>query len=249
MNDDRVRLLDSDISILEAEGLKDRVLRAVNNRYGGYVCFANVHTVVDSRTNADLRCAINGSLAAAPDGRPLSVVAKWRGVAGITQVAGPDFFTYLMEEAPHLSHFFLGGTEQTLAKLLEKLNERYPDLRLAGHYSPPFAPMEGAVNAEIIERIDRVRPDIVWVGLGAPKQEIWMSRNWHQLQPSILMGVGAAFDFHAGTVRRASPVMRRLGLEWLHRLASEPRRLWKRYLVTNCVFMWEMMKSLLVVRV
>ncbi|NNL78262.1 MAG: WecB/TagA/CpsF family glycosyltransferase [Desulfobacterales bacterium] len=220
-------------------------MEAVERKAGGYVCFSNVHTVVEAHNDDALRSATNQALVAAPDGKPLSVFARWRGAKNIEQVAGPDFFPYLIEKNPNLRHFFMGSTEVTLAKLECNLRARFPNIDIAGSYSPPFGPMVDETNDVIIEKIKVANPDVVWVGLGAPKQEIWMAQNAQLLAPCILLGVGAAFDFHAGTTKRAPQWVRQCGLEWFHRLLSEPRRLWKRYLVTNLKFIFYISRQII----
>lgn len=242
---DHTRILDCEISIVTMESTRAIVMEAIERGRGGYVCFSNVHTVVEARSDPALRNATNQALVAAPDGKPLSVFARWRGVDGIEQVAGPDFFASLIETESGLRHFFMGSTEETLDRLIENLVNRYPAICIAGSYSPPFGPMAGEVNKKILRHIQDARPDVVWVALGAPKQEIWMSDNWQKLAPGILMGVGAAFDFHANTLKRAPEWMRKYSLEWLFRLLSEPKRLWKRYLVTNSLFVFYVLRDTL----
>ncbi|WP_297527354.1 WecB/TagA/CpsF family glycosyltransferase [Thiohalobacter sp.] len=219
-----------------------RALNAVENRLrqggGGYICFSNVHTVVTSRNDPDLRAATNNSFLSLPDGRPLSLYARLCGYQDVAQVAGPDFMEHCLAALPGARHFFLGATENTLARLRATIEGRHPDAVIVGMYSPPFRPMTDDEHATIVDMIRAASPDFIWVGLGAPKQEKWMANNWEEFKPSILMGVGAAFDFHAGTVKRCPPWMRSVSLEWLYRLCREPRRLWKRYLVTNSLFLW-----------
>jgi N-acetylglucosaminyldiphosphoundecaprenol N-acetyl-beta-D-mannosaminyltransferase len=139
---------------------------------------------------------------------------------------------------PRRRHFFYGSTPAVLATLQVALLRLIPDLNICGACSPPFRALSEAEQQRDLQSIRESGAEFVWVGLGAPKQERWMAGNWQSLCPAILLGVGAAFDFHAGNVRRAPGVLRVLGLEWLYRLAQEPRRLWKRYLVTNSLFMF-----------
>lgn len=206
--------------------------------YGGYICFSNVHTVVTSRTDRDLREYTNRSFLSLPDGRPLSIYARLCGYKDVDQVAGPDFMEYCLQAMPGTRHFFYGSTEKTLTKLCSNIRERYPQIQIVGAYSPPFRDLTEHEKAEVIRMINDTNPDFVWVGLGAPKQEKWMAENWQHLKPAILLGVGAAFDFHAGTVKRCPQWMRTMSLEWLYRLIQEPRRLWRRYFVTNSLFIW-----------
>lgn len=234
--DNRIQILDCLISRTDMPGAVRTVVERVSQRTGGYVCFSNVHTVVTSCKDSRLRDITNQSFMSMPDGKPLSIVAKMRGAKDISQVAGPDFMLEMMDKYRTLRHYFYGSTEETLALLSENLNARFPGVNIVGTFSPPFRPLDAQEADRITAEINQSKPDIVWVGLGAPKQEYWMAQHWGSLRPAVLLGVGAAFDFHAGQLARAPQWVRRFGLEWLHRLLSEPRRLWRRYLVTNSLF-------------
>ena len=218
------------------------VVQRVAQGAGGYICLSNVHTVVTSHKDIRLRGITNHSFMSMPDGKPLSIVAALCGIKDMSQVAGPDFMLEVMDKHRTLRHFFYGSTEETLELLTEKLKARFPGLNIAGTLSPPFRALQPFEASQIIATINQAKPDILWVGLGAPKQEYWMADNWKQLRPAILMGVGAAFDFHAGNASRAPEWMRRLSIEWFYRLCQEPRRLWKRYLVTNSLFFYYLIK-------
>jgi N-acetylglucosaminyldiphosphoundecaprenol N-acetyl-beta-D-mannosaminyltransferase len=233
----RYKILDCSISAVNTQLAFDACIEKINSGEGGYVCFSNVHAVVTAKKDLLLRQATNEAFIASPDGKPLSIVGRWRGV-DVQQVAGPDFLPYMMEHAADGKHFFMGSTEETLAKLKVAFSQQYPQADIVGMYSPPFGPMSDQENNKIHKMILDAGANMVWVGLGAPKQECWMAENWQQLRPALLFGVGAAFDFHAGTISRAPEFMRKNGLEWLHRLCSEPRRLWRRYLVTNSLFIF-----------
>lgn len=211
---------------------------------GGYVCFSNVHTVVTARHDNRLREITNGSFLSLPDGKPLSIVGRLHGVRGVGHVAGPDFMPYFLQAVKKARHFFYGSTEETLETLKKNLARRFPAARIVGTYSPPFRDLSAEEENEVVSIVNRAKPDIVWVGLGAPKQEYWMEQHWRGFKPAILMGVGAAFDFHAGQVARAPEWMKKLSLEWLFRLSQEPRRLWKRYLVTNSLFVFYLLSDL-----
>ncbi len=218
------------------------VIQRVAQGTGGYICFSNVHTVVTSHKDGRLRDITNHSFMSMPDGKPLSIVAGLSGIKDMSQVAGPDFMLEMLDKHRTLRHFFYGSTEETLELLTERFKTRFPGLKIAGTFSPPFRALQPREVNHITATITQAKPDIVWVGLGAPKQEYWMADNWKQLRPAILMGVGAAFDFHTGKVSRAPEWIRRLSIEWLYRLCQEPRRLWKRYLVTNSLFFYYLMK-------
>jgi len=179
------------------------------------------------------------------DGKPVYWVGRAGVASRIGHVPGPDLLLRALEAFKERRHFFFGSTPEVLALLTEALWRAVPGLNVCGSLSPPFRPPTVQERLEHLETIRRSRADFVWVGLGAPKQEFWMAENWRELAPCILLGVGAAFEFHAGTVRRAPEGFRRLGLEWLYRLAKEPRRLWKRYLITNSLFLLFLLRETL----
>lgn len=217
----------------------------MKNLRGQYFCVSNVHTTVMSYEDESYLNVQNSAALALPDGRPLSVVSQKRGYKEAQRVTGPD----LMLECFKLSlgqqnqgekqwkHFFYGSTQETLDILQEKLHEKYPDLQIAGMYSPPFRPLSEKEDADVIEMINDSEADIVWVGLGAPKQENWMYDHKDKIN-ALMIGVGAGFDYHADKIKRAPKWMQKCSLEWLYRLFQDPKRLWKRYLGTNFKFMW-----------
>jgi N-acetylglucosaminyldiphosphoundecaprenol N-acetyl-beta-D-mannosaminyltransferase len=203
-----------------------------------YVCFANVHSVMEAHRDPSLRAIYNAAGLTVPDGMPLVWAARARGRRGVRRVYGPDFMLQLCDEAARggWSCYFYGGRPGVAARLEEQLVRRFPGLRSAGTYAPPFGSLSTEEAREAVARINRARPDIVFVGLGCPKQERWMAAHRAQLDAPLLAGVGAAFDFAAGRVRQAPRWMMRAGLEWLFRLLQEPGRLWYRYLVYNPLF-------------
>jgi N-acetylglucosaminyldiphosphoundecaprenol N-acetyl-beta-D-mannosaminyltransferase len=205
-----------------------------------YVCITGVHGVMESQRDEALRRIHNSAGLVTPDGMPLVWLSRWRGWRGTTRVYGPDLMLALCERslATGYRHFFYGGKDGVPERLAERLQKRYPGLAVAGIYSPSFKPIAALESDEVIARINDTKPDIVWVGLGTPKQEHWMAQHVGRLSASALVGVGAAFDFHAGLQRQAPRWMQRSGLEWLFRLANEPRRLWRRYLINNSLFVW-----------
>jgi len=217
-----------------------------SRREARYVCLCNVHSVVTAGRDTTLLDAINGADLATPDGMPVAWLLRRAGHCGQERIDGPDLMWNLCATAEErgLSVFLYGSTADTLARLTANLLQQFPRLRLAGMHAPPFRPLTEQETAQMVERIRSAQPHLVFVGLGCPKQELWMSANRSQLQ-AVLLGVGAAFDFHAARVRRAPPWMRRAGLEWCFRLLSEPRRLWKRYLITNSLFMVRVARRLL----
>lgn len=204
---------------------------------GEYVCFTNVHTTVMSYENPKYRKVQNGAHICMPDGSPLSYIQRLRGYQNARQVAGPDFMTALFKatENSDCSHYFFGGSQETIDRLKKVLKDKYPGLKIAGMESPPFRPLSEKEDEEAVERINSSGADFVWIGLGAPKQEEWMQAHKGRIN-AVMLGVGAGFDFHAGTVKRAPKWMREHYLEWLYRLTQDPSRLWKRYVTTNVKF-------------
>lgn len=205
---------------------------------GRYICVANVHTTVTAWEDESYRAVQNGAALVLPDGAPLSRYSRAHGFPQAQRVTGPD----LMREVLRLSaqtgwtHYFYGSTPETLELLRQKLAERYPGARVVGMESPPFRPLTPREDADAAARINAARPDFVWVGLGAPKQERWMAAHAGQVQ-ALMVGVGAAFDYEAGNIRRAPLWMQKCSLEWLYRLMQDPRRLLGRYLNTNLKFL------------
>ena len=198
-----------------------------------FVCLRDVHGVMACQDDPELMRIHRRAGMVAPDGVPLVWLGRLMGHQGIRRVCGPDLLPALCEHslARGTRHFFYGGAPGVAERLAERLRARFPGLEVAGTHTPPFRPLSEAEDAAVVAKIDESRADIVWIGLGTPKQERWMAAHLGRLEAPVMLGVGAAFDFHAGTVRRAPAWMQRSGLEWLFRLVSEPRRLWRRYLV------------------
>jgi N-acetylglucosaminyldiphosphoundecaprenol N-acetyl-beta-D-mannosaminyltransferase len=214
-----------------------RLLGWARQNESRYVTICNAHVVVTASQDSAYRTVIESSDMATPDGAPVAWMLRRQGFAGQQRINGPDLTWALASscEAEDVSVYFYGSTAETLAKLRQRLLAAFPALRVAGMESPPFRQLSLEEDSQAVERMNASGAGIVFVGLGCPKQERWMAEHRGRVQ-AVMIGVGAAFDFHAGTVSRAPAWMRNNGLEWLHRLASEPRRLWKRYLVTNSLF-------------
>ena len=204
---------------------------------GKYICFSNVHTTVMAADDTEYRTILNGSAATFPDGKPVADKIMAQGYSEAERVAGPDLMAELFQrsEGTGLKHFFYGSTEKTLDSLRKNLTENHPYMEIAGMYSPPFRDLTQEEDADIVELINSSGADFVWIGLGAPKQEKWMAAHEGRIK-GVMLGVGAGFDFHAGTVKRAPHILQKLGLEWLYRLLQNPKRLVKRYLITNSKF-------------
>jgi N-acetylglucosaminyldiphosphoundecaprenol N-acetyl-beta-D-mannosaminyltransferase len=203
------------------------------SRRGGVVSLMNVHVAITAQRDDGLRAALHDAWTVFPDGAPISWLERRRGLLHAQRVAGPDLMLTVLRESVDLRHFLFGSTPDVLARLGERLPAAVPGLRLAGALSPARGEEH---DAAVIEAVRAAKPDVVWVALGAPKQELWARRHARALEPALLVGVGAAFDFHAGSKPRAPQWMQRAGLEWLHRLACEPRRLGWRYASTNTRF-------------
>lgn len=234
----KFNLLGVQISLLTMPDAIRQVEELIRNRVSDYICVSNVHTVMMGTDDERYKRITNEAALAFPDGMPLSVAGRLLGHQGIERVSGPDFMLEFMEETAQKGyrHFFYGGAEGTPKLLAEVLQARFPGLQVCGAYSPPFRPLTAEEDEQMVKMINDANPDIVWVGLGAPKQEIWMAEHKGRVH-AITIGVGAAFDFHTGKVERAPKWAQKIGMEWAHRLISEPKRLWRRYLATNPRFM------------
>jgi N-acetylglucosaminyldiphosphoundecaprenol N-acetyl-beta-D-mannosaminyltransferase len=244
MTADRFAAIGSEISRVDADGALDRVRQRPGEGAGGYVCFTNVHAAVTGCQEPAFQKVTNGSFLSLADGKPVYWLARLLGDREVGHVPGPDFMLLALDRLRDRRHFFYGSTTQVLELLKARMEARFPGLQVCGTLSPPFRTLTAADVDLHHAQIRESGAEYVWVGLGAPKQEMWMSANASALRPAVLFGVGAAFEFHSGVTRRAPVAMRRLGLEWLFRLAAEPRRLWKRYLVTNTLFVTYVLRDL-----
>jgi N-acetylglucosaminyldiphosphoundecaprenol N-acetyl-beta-D-mannosaminyltransferase len=208
-----------------------------------YTCVTGVHGVMESQRDEALRKIHNAAGLVTPDGMPLVWLCRLQRGGCVDRVYGPDLLlAYCAQSsATGRRHFFYGGMPGVPEALAARLQERFPQLMVAGGYSPPFRQLAASEDEEIVDRINEAAPDIVWVGLSTPKQERWMHDHLGRLNAPALIGIGAAFDFVSGRKRQAPRWMQRSGLEWTFRLASEPRRLWRRYLLNNPLFLWRVM--------
>ena len=234
----RVNILGVGISAINMEMALDLIDVWIKCQESEYVCITPVHSVMDCQRDPELRRIQNASGMTTPDGMPLVWLSRLHGHDYVDRVYGPDLMLALCERSVEKGyrHFFYGGAEGVAEQLAANLQDRFPDLRVTGTYSPPFRPLTEDEDGEIVQMINESNPDIVWVGLGAPKQERWVASHVDRLKAPVLIGVGAAFDFHTGRKPQAPQWMQRRGLEWLFRLMTEPGRLWKRYLINNPLF-------------
>ena len=229
------------LALIDYDRTLDWIDAAVETGRRGYICVAAVHTVMACQDDPALREAVLGADFTVPDGQPLVWALRALGHELPDRVYGPELMDRACARAARSGQrFYLyGGRNQgALAELSRQLRLRYPGLRIVGGYAPPFRELTDAEQEAIAEDIRRTRADVVWVGIGVPKQEKWMAQMRPRLTAPVLIGVGAAFDFHAGLVPQAPARMQRLGLEWLFRLRQEPRRLWRRYARYNPRFVW-----------
>ena len=216
-------------------------------RESRYVCICNVHSLVTARHDKAFRAALAGADMATPDGMPVTWMLRRMGFPNQQRINGPDLMWHYCKVAERLQQpvFLYGNTQATLDTLTAKLHAAFPALQIAGTCSPPFRALTTDEDDEIVGLINASGARVVFVSLGCPKQELWMAQHRGKIR-AVMVGVGAAFDYHAGTMQRAPLWMQKHGLEWLHRLYSEPRRLWKRYLVTNTIFMFGAIRQLIV---
>ena len=251
MTAEKANVLGVGISVIDQTRAREILIDAVRTGTRGYVAVANVHSVSEAQRDGQLRDILNGALLATPDGMPLVWMGRLQGHRSIRRVYGPDLLLNICEhsQAAGFTHFFYGGAKGVAPRLATALQARFPLLRVVGIYTPPFRPLDPTEREELCARVAAARPDFFWVGLGMPKQEKFMAEFLPLLPGAkILLGVGAAFAFFTGEVKQAPRWMMGLGLEWLFRLAQEPRRLWHRYLVYNPLFLFRAMLQLLRLR-
>jgi N-acetylglucosaminyldiphosphoundecaprenol N-acetyl-beta-D-mannosaminyltransferase len=239
----RINVLGVGVSAINMPLAVAEVERWITEGRREYVCVTGMHGVVESLHAEPLRRIHNRAGLVTPDGRPMAWLLWGHGHRSADQVCGAEFMAAILEHgaARGWRHYFYGTKPETLALLESRLKARIPELSIVGRLSPPFRELTPEEDAEIVTEINASGADIVWVGLSTPKQERWMAGHRSKLNAAALMGVGAAFDFHAGTVREAPRFIRRSGFEWLYRLAAEPRRLWRRYSRGLPIFMWQIL--------
>ncbi len=237
---DKINILGSKINVTNIKDLGDKVEKLILSKKTHYICVSNVHTIITGVKDERFKKITNNASLAVPDGMPLVWIGKHRGYKDMEKCSGPDIMTHLfkLSEEKGYTNYFYGGTEDNIKILGNELHAKYPKLKILGMYSPPFRELTKEEDDNIIKKINELKPNILWIGLGAPKQEVWMYQHFEKLSGSVIFGVGAAFNFHSGTLKRAPIWMQKTGLEWLYRLFKEPKRLWKRYLITNSLFIF-----------
>jgi len=237
----RANVLGVGISALNMATALQLSERRLREREKGYICVTGVHGVMESQRDRALRDILNRSYLCLPDGMPTVWVGHLQGHNGMGRVYGPDFMLQLCKLAARhgYRHFLYGGKPGVVEKLRDRLEILVPAIEVVGTYTPPFLPLSVAEEEDLVTRINRIRPDIVWVGLSTPKQERFMGHFIGRLETTLMVGVGAAFDIHAGLLADAPQWIKDMGLQWLDRLCQEPGRLWRRYLTNNPRFLWD----------
>lgn len=236
----RANILGVGVSAINMEMALRTIEEWIARQEPHYVCVTGVHGVMESWRDGELRRTHNAAGLVTPDGMPLVWLSRFMGFRQVERVYGPDLMLAVCERSATRGYrqFFYGGAPGVAEKLASRLQSRFPGLQVAGFYSPPFRALTPEEDRTVAERINVAKPSILWVGLSTPKQERWMAEHVTRLNAPVLIGVGAAFDFHAGHKRQAPRWMQQGGLEWLFRLLMEPRRLWRRYLINNPWFLW-----------
>jgi N-acetylglucosaminyldiphosphoundecaprenol N-acetyl-beta-D-mannosaminyltransferase len=221
---------------IDAVNMEQSLIRIEQNlreRRKGYVCLVGVHGVMEAQRDPKLAKVFAGAALAAPDGMPTVWVGRHQGHANMERVAGPDLMLEVIsrEQFRGFTHFLCGGKDGVADKLRDQLVARYPFLKIVGTYTPPFGPLSRKQEEEFVATVNRLRPDIVWVGISTPKQEKFMAHYLPLLDTTLMFAVGAAFDFHTGKIADCAEWIKRAGLQWLDRLLQDPKHLWKRYLL------------------
>lgn len=239
MTPDRTNILGVGVSAINPDMAVDTIDGWIAEGRQNYVCVTGVHGVIESQSDQDLGRILNQAGLVTPDGMPLVWVSRLRNNRSVSRVYGPDLMAEVCAKsvAKGHRHFLYGGAPGVAERLADQLRQRYPGIEIAGLYVPPFRPLTPAEDEAVIEQINASKADIVWVGLSTPKQEYWMAAHLGRLDACVMVGVGAAFDFLAGVKTQAPRWMQRSGLEWLYRLVTEPRRLWRRYLTIVPLFL------------
>jgi N-acetylglucosaminyldiphosphoundecaprenol N-acetyl-beta-D-mannosaminyltransferase len=232
-------ILGVNLGAINMEWLLNYLDKNIKALSGDYICVSNVHTTVMSYEDREYCKIQNEGILAIPDGGPLSKIGRKRGFRDMKRTTGPDLMEEIFSISPikGYKHYFYGSTSETLEKMRINLEKKYPGISIVGMHSPPFQPLDSDEDREIVQLIKDVQPDFIWVGLGAPKQEIWMSEHQGKIC-GLMVGVGAGFDYFANNIKRAPLWMQKSNLEWLYRLLQDPKRLFKRYLKVNTKFLW-----------
>jgi N-acetylglucosaminyldiphosphoundecaprenol N-acetyl-beta-D-mannosaminyltransferase len=238
----RANVLGIGISVVRMADAVRRVTQLIRSGRKGYVCVTGVHGIMEAQRDVALRTILNRSFLTLPDGMPTVWVGRQQGFS-MEQVSGPDFMLRLCQEGVEsgVRHFLYGGDIGVAEALRESLCRRIPGLQIVGVYTPPFRPLNEDELAEVQDVIQQANADVMWIGLSTPKQERFMDEFVDRLNVSVLVGVGAAFDFHTGRIKDAPRWVKKIGMQWLHRLSQDRRRLWRRYLTNNPRFVYRIL--------
>jgi N-acetylglucosaminyldiphosphoundecaprenol N-acetyl-beta-D-mannosaminyltransferase len=234
----RFDVLGVGVSSVEMNSALSTSTELIDQNRKGYICVTGVHGVMEARRDGLFRGIQNKSLLTVPDGTPLVWIAWAKGLFAVRRVYGPDFMLALCQKSVERGdrHFFYGGRTGVASRLAEEMAARFPGISIVGTYTPPFRELNSNEELELIDQIAKAKPDIFWVGLSTPKQERFMNGYIDKLNVKLMVGVGAAFDIHTGSIKDAPYWCKVAGMQWAHRLVQEPRRLWKRYLINNPLF-------------
>lgn len=239
----RTRKTDNILGVNVAVTDMEKTIQDINSHLeywrGKYICVSNVHTIIMAHDDENYRNIQNEAVMVLPDGGPLSAYSRSHGNIEAKRVTGPDLMREYLIRSKETGwrHFFYGSSQKTLDILKERIEKRYPGAVIVGMISPPFRELTHGEELQYTSEINEAKPDFVWVGLGAPKQEFWMAAHKDKIN-ALMIGVGAAFDYESGNLKRAPQWMQKCSLEWMYRLLQEPRRLFKRYFFTNLKFLW-----------
>ncbi len=238
MRIEHVNILGVGISAINMKMALDQITKWIESNKSHYICVTDVRCIIDAQENGKLRSILNNAFMCTPDGMPTVWIGKFKGFQHMDRVYGPDLMLEMMKVSVEkgFTNYFYGGKPGVAEKLKEKLTAKFPGTRIIGTYTPPFRQLNDQEEEQLNEEIHRLKPDIFWVGLSTPKQEHFMAAHLGKLNTKIMIGVGAAFDFHAGLVKQAPRWMQRSSLEWLYRVFQEPKRLWRRYLKSIPLF-------------
>jgi N-acetylglucosaminyldiphosphoundecaprenol N-acetyl-beta-D-mannosaminyltransferase len=233
-------VLGVDIDALNMEATLAHIATLLRERRKGYVCVAAVHGVMEAQRSRQVAEVYAASELTIPDGTPLAWIGRIQGHPAMGYVTGPDLMLEIFRrpEFAHVTHFLYGGIEGVAAELRDRLTREFPWVRIVGASTPPFHDLSSTEQDDLVATVAKLKPDILWVGLGCPKQELFMSRYLPLLDTHLMFGVGAAFDFHTGRIRACPPWIKRAGLHWVHRFLQNPRHLWRRNLRNNPPFLW-----------
>ena len=243
---ERVRVVSLFPNVVSHESAIEQINELVKAKNGGYVCFSTVHMVMESHDNAEYGGRVNGADVIIPDGMPLVWMQKLQGAKDANRIRANDLMIMLcaFAEKNDLTIGFYGGQQTVIDAIKERAKTDFPNLKIVYAFSPPFRPLTDEEDAEITAEINCQKPDLLFMGLGCPKQENWMAAHKEKVS-AVMLGVGASFDFYAGNVKESPEWLGKLGLEWLFRLTQEPKRLWRRYLILNPRFVWLATRQLL----